>query len=275
MSASRSFSASIRAWGAVRLALPAIAPLRKKLPAWVPQGTAGHFLKYADEQTVAAVAAVDGAIQSHSIDLSRQRDWAIIAAPRFLGRVAGPSVINGYTRGGPQAVSPQVIPQHSLHSISGALSILLGSRGPNVGVGGGPESLDDAILAAFSLPGTNDSQGCWLIATSWSPEPVADLEGRLTNEPVCHAMALALQFAAQAPFTAQTHPCGELCLQAGDGHPRTTELALAPKSAAEIVCQLESASSRGDEFRSAWRLAWGGEVQLRMQAAALPQRAAA
>lgn len=115
-----SYSAAIDAWGTVRLALPEIPPLRKRLPAWVPESIAGHFLKYTDEQTVAAVAAVDRAIQSYEIDLSQRREWPIIAAPRFLGRVAGPNVIRGYERGGPQSVSPHIIPQNSLHSISGA-----------------------------------------------------------------------------------------------------------------------------------------------------------
>src|SRR6186713_743920 len=105
MNRTLSFSVAVSAWGTARLALPEIEPLRKKLPEWAPAETAGHFLKYADEQTVAAVAVVDRAIQTGGIDPSERRNWAIIAAPRFLGRVAGPGVLDRYSRGGPQAVS--------------------------------------------------------------------------------------------------------------------------------------------------------------------------
>jgi hypothetical protein len=239
------------------------------LPAWAPPETAGHFLKYADEQTVAAVAAVDRAVQSGRIDLSQNRDWAIIAAPRFLGRVAGPGVLDRYARGGSQAISPHVIPNHSLHSVSGTLSILLASRGPNVGVGGGPESLDDAILAAFSLPGAGDSKGVWLVATAWSPEPVADSHGQLTNAPVCHAFALAMQSAAA------TGTCGELCLRLRTGPRAATEVAPEPLSVAQIVADLERSASHGPESRHTWRLSWEAEAELRLESGAQPTLAAA
>jgi hypothetical protein len=236
------------------------------MPGWVPEKTAGHFLKYADEQTVTAVAAVDRAISSERVDLGTQRDWPIIAAPRFMGRIAGPNVISSYDRRGPQAVSPQVIPQYSLHSVSGALSILLGSRGPNVGVGGGPESLDDAILAAFSLPGRGASCGCWLIASGWDPEPVVDRECRLLNEPVCHAFALALQFASAIQGS------GELRLRPASV---THSAHYVPRmSVTKIVCHLEQPSSAAG-FPLAWPLAWGAEVELSVRTIGQRERLAA
>jgi hypothetical protein len=259
MSLPPTFRASIDAWGTARLALPAIPPLRKSLPAWVPECTAGHFLKYVDEQTVTAVAAVDKAVQSHEIDLSQRRDWPIIAAPRFQGRIAGPAVIRGYDRGGPQSVSPHIIPQNSLHSISGALSILLASHGPNVGVGGGPESLDDAILAAFSLPGASGANGCWLVATAWDPEPVADRQGRFLNEPLCHAFALSLRFATTGLAG------GELQFQAASTIHRETRSLAPPMSVSHIASQLDQLVG-GETCHLAWPLAWGGEVALSVRA---------
>jgi hypothetical protein len=261
-----SFTAAIASWGTARLTLGDFAPLRKRLPSWVPEGTAGHFLKYADEQTVAAVVAVDRAVEAERLDLSRQRDWPIIAAPRFLGRIAGPNVISGYDRRGPQSVSPHVIPQNSLHSISGALSILLASRGPNAGVGGGPESLDDALLAVFSLPGASAAQGCWLVATAWDPEPIADRECRLLNEPTCYAFALALQFASAARVG------GELRLRvtgAGSSTNYTPRM-----SVAHIVGRLEQLSGTGG-FRLTWPLACGAEAELSVRASEQRQRLAA
>jgi hypothetical protein len=268
MTRSFSFSAAIESWGSACIPLAAIAPLRKKLPAWVPDSVAGHFLKYTDEQTVAAVAAVDRAIQTHQIDLRKQRHWPIIAAPRFLGRVAGPAVIHGYDRGGPQSVSPHIIPQNSLHSVSGALSILLASRGPNVGVGGGPESLDDAILAAFSLPGSGQAVGCWLVATAWDPEPVADRDCRPQNEPVCHALALTLRFAAAAGA------CGELTLRSSAASQIANPPTECRASVAQLVKQLEESPMAG-AFRLAWTLAWGAEAQIALRIADQRQRLAA
>ena len=263
-----SFSAAIGAWGAVRLGLPQMAPLRKKLPAWAPAGTAGHFLKYADEQTVAAVSAVDRAIESCGIDLKDQQDWPIIAAPRFLGRVAGPAVIRGYDRGGPQSVSPHIIPQNSLHSVSGALSILLSSRGPNIGIGGGPDSLDDAILATFSLPGRANSPGCWLVATAWDPEPVANRECQFLNEPICYAFAMALRYSAANPRY------GVISLRAANTRRGPVESPPARMSVPRIVSELEQLASTG-EFRLAWSLAWGAEAELNVRTIEHQQRLAA
>lgn len=261
------FSAAIDAWGTARLGLPEIPPLRKRLPAWVPESTAGHFLKYADEQTVAAVAAVDRAIASHAVDLSQRRNWPIIAAPRFLGRVAGPNVIRGYDQGGPQSVSPHIIPQNSLHSISGALSILLATRGPNVGVGGGPESLDDAMLAAFSLPGMGQAEGCWLVATAWDPEPVADRQGRFGNEPICHAFAFSLRFAGASLNL------GELRFRPAGARRETRSLTPAV-TVSQIVNQLEQLAA-GESCVLSWPLNWGGDVSLSARAANQRQRLAA
>jgi len=263
-----SFTAAIDAWGTARLGLPAIAALRKSLPAWVPESIAGHFLKYADEQTVAAVSAIDRAIQSHEINLSQRCDWPIIAAPRFLGRIAGLVVIRGYDQRGPQSVSPHIIPQNSLHSISGALSILLASHGPNVGVGGGPESLDDAILAAFSLPGSSAAEGCWLVATAWDPEPVADRQGRFSNEPICHACALSLRFAARELAGGELHfrPASTTRREARSLEPQM--------SVSRIVSQLEQLEA-GESCHLSWLLNWGGEVVLSVRAAGERRRLAA
>src|SRR4029078_7266493 len=100
---------------------------------------------------------------------------AILAAPRFIGRIAGTTTLARYSKGGGPAISPHLIPQHSLHSISGALSILLSSRQPNFGVGGTGASLAEGLLAALTAPLTGCG-GLWLVSTAWSPEPVIDVD---------------------------------------------------------------------------------------------------
>src|SRR3954467_12941766 len=104
-------SLHLSSWGAARADLSAIAALRKSIPAWAPKDTPGHFLKHADEQTVLAVAALDNAIQSSGRPTSDYGQWTIIAAPRFIGRMAGGATLERYSRGGGSAISPHLIPQ--------------------------------------------------------------------------------------------------------------------------------------------------------------------
>src|SRR3954454_2013660 len=82
-------TASLLGWGTARADLATIAGLRKKLPAWAPPDTPGHFLKHSDEQTVLAVSAVDQVITSAKLDAKQFENWSIVAAPRFIGRIAG------------------------------------------------------------------------------------------------------------------------------------------------------------------------------------------
>jgi hypothetical protein len=246
---------SLTGWGTAQADLPSIAGMRKSLPDWAPKGTPGHFLKHADEQTVLAVAAVDQAIRSSAMDPAEFRDWTIIAAPRFIGRLAGTSTLDRFSRGGGPAISPHVIPQHSLHSISGALSILLASHRPNFGVGGTADSLAEGLLASLTIP----ADGCtktWLVSTAWDPEPQIDNAGQCTNSPVCHAVALALQSAAQS------HNCGRLRLMLQSG-PIENRRALCWYENAASLCQgLAALAPGGPAGCFAWRLSWGATLVL-------------
>lgn len=247
-------SASLLGWGTSQADLPTIAGLRKKLPAWAPSDTPGHFLKHADEQTVLAVAAIDQAISSANLDVQQFKNWSIIAAPRFIGRIAGVSTLERFGRGGGPAISPHVIPQHSLHSISGALSILLSSRQPNFGIGGTADSLAEGLLAALTFPASGRT-GTLLVATAWEPEPQLDDQANCTNAPVCHAVALALQTASQAGS------CGELHLQVGEGLDSHHTIRL-PENAAGLSTALTSLIPGGPAGTFSWRLPWGATLRL-------------
>jgi hypothetical protein len=260
-----SLQAGIVATGTARADLGTIAGLRKKLPAWTAENTAGHFLKHADEQTVVAVAAVDQAIEAFDIDMDQQRQWSIIAAPRFVGRLAGVNIVNRFARGGGPAVSPHVIPQHSLHSVSGALSVLLASRQVNFGVGGGREAIEEGLLAALTFGPSCGAGGMWFVATAWHPEPTAAADGQCTNDPVCHAFALALQPAA-AP--------------AAIGHIRlATELSGVPAietpTVPDIASALDALATGGCGHTFNWRMSWGASLELEFAARASRLPAAA
>jgi len=254
-------------WGTARADLKTIAALRKSLPAWAPKETPGHFLKHADEQTVLAVAALDHAIQTSGRSAGEYQQWAIVAAPRFIGRMAGGVTLSRYSAGGGPAVSPHLISQHSLHSISGALSILLSSRQPNFGVGGTSSSLVEGLLTALTFSGPQNN-GAWLIATGWDPEPQLDDAGNGCNAPVCHAVALALRPAAE--FGA----LGRLQLLAERGSIESFHSFRWNEDAAGL-CRRLTALPAGQAACFAWQLGSGGALSLEATKAAANLRFAA
>ena len=257
-------SLRLGAWGTARADLAQVAVMRKTPPRWAPEGTPGHFLKHADEQTVVAVAAVDQAIQAHGLQVSELRDWAIIAAPRFIGRLGGTATLAKISRGGGPAISPHVIPQHSLHSVSGALSILLATRAQNFGVGGGPESLTDGLFAALTLGASSGRSGIWLVCTAWHPEPIVNPDGQCTNNPICSAVALALQAAASGQYRGQL----QLVLDAA-GTPLPADVSDSPiLSVAVLSAGLNACGSSDQPKCWSWRLPWGASLVLDAQGVA-------
>jgi hypothetical protein len=259
-------SVGLNAWGIAQADRASIALLRKSLPNWKADGTAGHFLKHADEQTVVAIQAVDRAIRDRGLDASTHRDWPIIAAPRFPGRLAGIDSLKRFKSGGGPALSPHLIAQHSLHSVSGALSVLLGSRGINFGVGGGADALREGLLAALTFAGERES-GAWLVLTAWNPEPVIADDGKLQNEPICQAVALALAAAGAASA------CGRLSLRPDIGTPASI-YDERPLPLSELYSGLEALGPAA-AARFSWRLDWGASINLEVRAAAARLAAAA
>ena len=256
---------NLAGWGTAQADLAALAPMRKALPKWVPAGTPGHFLKHADEQTVVAVAALDRAVQSLQASPERYADWSIVAAPQCIGRIAGAASLDRFAKGGGPTVSPHLIPQHSLHSVSGALSILLCSNQPNFGVGGAVDSLPEGLLAALAMPG-GSPRGVWFIATSWDPEPVLDDLGNCTNSPCCYAAVLALTRHKASESR------GQLRLRLDSGQPEM-HVQIWSADAAALCASLESSPRRGIAF--GWRLPWGGTIVFEAHAASVPLAAAA
>jgi hypothetical protein len=255
-------------WGTARADLKAIAGMRKSLPAWVPKDTPGHFLKHADEQTVLAVAALDDAIQSSGRSASEFRQWAIVAAPRFIGRIAGGATLYRYSAGGSPTVSPHLISQHSLHSMSGALSILLSTRQPNFGVGGTGRSLVEGLLTALTFSGP-DAKGTWLAATGWDPEPQLDDAGNCLNAPVCHAVALALRPAERI------ESLGRLQIVADRRPIESSHMFRWNEDAAGVCRRLTALAPAGQAMCFAWQLGSGGVLTLEATKAAANLRAAA
>jgi hypothetical protein len=158
----------------------------------------GNFLKHADEQTVAGVAAVFQAIHDSGLAPDGSpalfRQWGVVAAPRFLGRSAMASDLPRFLAEGAWDVSPHMIPHRSLHAASGTLSQALKIHGPNFGGGGGPGNETEGLLAGVAMLEGMRLPGVWVVLTRMHPElPDDGKSGRPVPGSFAWAVALALR----------------------------------------------------------------------------------
>jgi hypothetical protein len=185
--------ATVTAHGAISLPLLEVEALRAK-PGDAP-GIAQivKTLRNADPQTVAAIAALLQAIDRAGWKDRSFADWGVIGCPRFVGRMVICNTIWRFFGDPKYSINPHVIPNFSLHSLSGAASIALGMHGQNLGVGGGPENLPEGLLASLSILAEGRLPGIWLLLSECDPEPTPDEQGNPTNAVSVHAVALAIQ----------------------------------------------------------------------------------
>jgi len=188
-------TADIKAHGLIRLSRPEIAAFRRR-PDPLPEAWSAcrpSTLRNADEQTVAAVAAIRRALENMgNPDPSRFESWGVVAASRFLGRSNLVLALDRFKVEGPWGVSPHLIPHFALHAQAGALSLILGGHGPNLGAGGGMFAGTHGILTALSWLDSGLVPGVWLVLTNWDPEYRPALDGEPREPTHCEALALAL-----------------------------------------------------------------------------------
>ena len=222
-----------------------------------------RFLRHADEHTVVGLHAVLEAIAAGppQADLS----WhAVVAAACQPGRLAAARTLAQLPAGGAATVSPHVVPQCSLHSVAGAVSVALGMHGPHLGVGGGPDALAEGLFAAATLL-THGDPGCtaaWLVATDWDEEPALDPAGSPQADPVCRGLAIKLVPAGDSGDDGERHPRLALGVrlparpQAG---PRLHEPAGGLVAFARALAMCEEGGAL-----AAWTIAcpWGGEIRV-------------
>jgi hypothetical protein len=156
-----------------------------------------RFLRHSDEQTVVGMHAVLAAIARYpeprpSFDLH-----GVIAASVQAGRISAAQTLVQAAAIGGTAVSTRIVPECSLHSPAGAVSVGLGMHGPNIGVGGGPDALAEGLFTAIAwlrpmAAGRMRCDGVWLIVSGWDEEPVLDAAGKPITDPICRAVALSL-----------------------------------------------------------------------------------
>jgi hypothetical protein len=257
--------AEVSARGTVAVRLSAIARLRDG--GWPETATElpRRFLRHADEQTVVGMHAVLAAIATFPEPRPSLSGHGIVAASCQAGRISGAQALVQAKRGGGVAVSTQIVPQGSLHSLAGAVSVGLGMHGPNVGVSGGPEALAEGLLTALAWLHAAPAVTCepvWLIVTGWDEEPTLDGEGIPTNDPVCRGIALAL-----TPLAASLAPGhAGLLLEFDPADPGTTQ----PDVPADSLRSLGDALADHAAAVRPWslQLPWFGRVRLSMASSA-------
>lgn len=221
-----------------------------------------RFLRHADEHTVVGMHAVLAVLAAGlpQGDLSRH---AVVAAACQSGRLAAARTLAQLSSGGAATVSPHVVPQCSLHSVAGAVSVALGMRGPHLGVGGGPDALAEGLFSAATLL-THGDPGCtaaWLVATEWDEEPALDSAGIPEGDPVCRGLAIKLAPAGHSDDGGERAPGLTLGLRlpARETGPRLHEPAggLVAFARALAMCREGGALA-------AWTTAcpWGGEIHV-------------
>jgi hypothetical protein len=186
----------------VEARLSEVGPLRDR--ATPPQAPAlpPRFLRHADEQTVVGVRAVLEAMAAHPTARRSFTDYGVVAAPCRAGRIATAQSLAQARVGGGVAVSPHVVPQCSLHSLAGSVSVACGMHGPNLGSSGGDHAVAEGLFTALSLlageaASEGGAPGMWLVLCGWDREPDLDEQGRpipvaSADEPICRALAVAL-----------------------------------------------------------------------------------
>ena len=185
--------AAVTARGVVSGRLAEIEMLRSRPSVGNQRPSVAKSLRNADEQTVAAVAAMLRAIDSLGWRDESFREWGVIGCPRFLGRMIISGVITRFLGDPKYSINPHIIPNYSLHSLSGAASMGLEMHGPNFGVGGGPGNVSEGLMTALSVMAEGRVPGLWLLLAEFDPEPIPDRTGKPRNDVNVHAVALALQ----------------------------------------------------------------------------------
>ena len=187
--------AGIRAFAFCRMSRGEIAAYRRR-PGTLPPGWGAiqaSTLRYSDEQTIGAVAALVMAVgQLGGSGPATFQRWGVVAASRFLGRLSLLATMNRFRAEGVWGVSPHLIPHFALHSPAGTLSLALGIHGPNLGTGGGRFCMTDGVLTALSWLSSGIVPGVWLVATGWAPEMSLEDDAQPREDARCEALAVAL-----------------------------------------------------------------------------------
>jgi len=200
---------AITAHGMCESRLSTIPALRDgAVPAGAP-ALPPRFLRHCDEHTVVGLRAVLEAIAATPSVANDLPQHGVIGAPCQAGRLVTARSLIQMRQDGPVAISTHIVPQCSLHSLAGAVSVALGMHGPHLGVGGGPDAFAEGLMTAVSIVhaagGAASLPAVWLVATEWDEEPSLDAAGQAVNDPVCRGLAMLFDASGLGEVTLDVH----------------------------------------------------------------------
>ena len=144
-----------------------IAALRGPLQQFFGNTVSVGILKQCDDLVLLSLTALRDAITAFGITPERQAGWGVVANPRRAGQARMTETITKFLTNGAWSVSPHVIPHCLLHSLSGILSQALALNGPNMGVGGVPDTEEDVCLGMAAWLAGEDATGGWMVWAGW------------------------------------------------------------------------------------------------------------
>jgi hypothetical protein len=204
---------------AVRATPEVLAQWRRVPPPITGQPVPASFVKHAEDQTLAVLAAVYAAIERWRATgrepAAPFAQWGVIAAGNFFGRGGTASAIQRFAQEGAWGVSPHVIPHQSLHAVSGTVSQLLRVYGPNFGIGGGAQSCHDAFLIAAAMLAEGTIPGLWLLLSGHEREWLP-VENSKSAEPACGGAGAPVCEAAALALIPRSTPCRGEIVEATD-----------------------------------------------------------
>ena len=200
---------ALRGWSAQRASHAEISTWRKKSAISAPKPLSTGLLRQMDEQTLLCLRTVTSWLESTPEPPPDFSSWAVLGAPRYLGRCRVAQQVRDFEQGGPSKISPHGIPHCSLHAVSGTLSMALGCHGPNFGIGGGADHLHQALLTVVTLLNRQVVPGVLLAVSAWETEPFP-LEPH--GDEICNAVVLGFQLSklSSQEVTLQFHPAEHL-----------------------------------------------------------------
>ena len=231
------------------------------------------------------------AIAAHPEPRPSFAGYGVVAAACQSGRIATAQSLAMLRTSGGVAVSPHIVPQCSLHSVAGAVSVALGMHGPNIGASGGQHAVSEGLFTSLSLLAADASlPGIWLVISAWAQEPSLDATGKpvlsppndARSGPICRALAVAIT--ADAHAVAHTGTCRQLTLHM----PAAIRLARSSahdRRAADEILEFARALDAGPAASWSHACPWAAEIRLAPHAAVaggsqaasrdIPQREAA
>ena len=235
----------------------------------VPEGISAlppRFLRHCDEQTVVGMRAVLAAIATYPEPRPSFAEYGVVAAPCQAGRIATAQSLAMLRTAGGVAVSPHIVPQCSLHSVAGAVSVALGMHGPNIGVSGGQHAVSEGLFTSLSLLAANASlPGVWLVVSGWTQEPCLDASGKAVSStpqyapsgPICRALAVAVTAGAVAAESGRPQLTLHMppAIRVAHSHPHD-------RTAAEEILAFALALDAGSVAAWTHTCPWAAEIRL-------------